>query len=421
MSHRGQTAGPHDGAISPRERVAVFLTGFAAFLTLYAPQPLLPEMAAALGVTPAAAGSVIGATTLAVAVAAPAAGPLVDRFGCKASILAAIVLVVPLSVLIALCASLEQVLVVRFLQGVVLPALFTGATACVARRWKGASGAPAMGVYVCGSACGGFAGRLLAGVLSGPLGWQGSLAILAGVSAVCIPVIAAWLPPDGPRGPGGLAGHVRAMAGHLANPELRAACLFGAAVLFSMTGTLSYVGFRLAGPPFLLTPAEIGMVFLVYPFAAAVAPFNGQLLRHLGTRGALLAAVGLCAAGQMALLVPGLAVTALGVALFITGIFLCQSLALGFVGRSARHGAGAAAGLYVCCFYLGGSLGSVGPGLAWDVAGWTGCVALVMAALAVAALASAGMADPACPATTPGFAPTPATGFAIAIPAESDR
>ncbi|MBF0562402.1 MAG: MFS transporter, partial [Alphaproteobacteria bacterium] len=145
---------------------------------------------------------------------------------------------------------------------------------------------------------------------------------------------------------------------------------------------------RLAAPPFGLSPAEVGLVFLVYPIGASIVPLNGRLLRALGCRGAVTAALALCLVGQLALLAPLLAITATGICIFVTGIFVAQSLALGYVGRTAGQGKGGAAGLYVCCFYLGGSLGSVTPGLIWDSAGWSGCVGLVAAALAIGAAAA---------------------------------
>jgi predicted MFS family arabinose efflux permease len=384
------------GPVTPptaREKAAVFLTGFSAFLTLYAPQPVLPDMARSLQVTAAVAGSVIGATTLAVAAVAPLAGPLVDRFGRKRMVLAGLLALVPLNLLLAFCSTLTQVLAVRFLEGAVLPAVFAGATALIATRWHGIAAA-AMGLYVSGSAMGGFAGRLIAGLSVDSLGWQGGFLVLALVSLPCLPLIQRWLPDDGAHHQdGAVGGHLEAILRLVRDPRLLAACLFGAVALFSMTGTLSYIGFRLAGPPFSLSAAMIGGVFLIYPVGAAVVPFNGRLLRWFGPRGGLLAALAICATGVAALMVPHLAVTTLGIAVFISGVFLCQSLALSFVGRIAGRNKGAAAGLYVSSFYLGGSLGSVVCGLAWQSWGWTGCAVVVLTALAIGAGAALGMRE----------------------------
>lgn len=385
-------------AVRLQERIAVFLLGFSAFLPLYAPQSVLPQLAADFGTTPAATGGVIGATTLAVACSAPVAGPLTDLFGRKRAMLTAILLLVPLTLLLTLCHDLTQLLGVRFSQGIALPALFTGAVAYISSRWSGSQAAAMTGLFVSGSAMGGFAGRFVAGLLAELVSWQSGFTALALISALCALVVLLWLPADRGRPIEGIAAHVAGMRAHLANPRIRAVCAFGSTVLFSMTATLSYVGFHLAGPPFLLTASGIGLVFLVYPISASAAPFNGRLIQRFGTRGAFLAALGVCFCGQMVLLLPHLVAVIAGIGLFIAGIFLCQSLALGYVGRTATVNKGAAAGLYVCFFYIGGSLGAVLPGLSWAAAGWPGCVALVCVALGLGAVISRAMSDAPRPA-----------------------
>lgn len=376
---------------SRRERAAVFLLGFAAFLPLYAPQSVLPRMAESLGVSAAATGAVIGATTLAVALAAPVAGPLTERFGRRRAMLAALAVLGPLTLALAACRDLDQVLAVRFLQGLALPALLTGAVAYVGARWPAASAAAIMGVFVSGSAMGGFAGRFVAGLFGEWLGWQAGFAALSALSLACWPAVRWWLPADRPSPDIRLSEHLTAVWRHAGQAPIRAAALFGFTVLFAMTATLSYVGFHLAGPSFGLGPAEIGLVFLVYPLGAMVAPLSGRLLRRLAVRRAILVALGCCLAGLGLLLLERVAAVMAGITLFISGIFLAQSLALGFVGRNARFSPGAAAGLYVCCFYLGGSLGAVLPGWAWGAGGWKACVAVVAADLVLGAVLSRAM------------------------------
>lgn len=402
---------PSEGAAAPRgapptarEKVAVFLTGFAAFLTLYAPQPVLPQMSQDLGVSAAAIGSVIAATTLAAAAAAPVAGPLVDRFGRKHAVVIALLLLVPLSLLLAGCTTLNQVLLVRFVQGAVLPAVFTGATAAITGRWSGPAAAVAMGIYVSGSVSGGFAGRFLSGAATELLGWQGSFGVLAVVLLMCVPLVQLWLPADAPHRDNRIFSHFEAMGRLLRDPRMRATCVYGAISQFSMTGTLSYVGFRLAGAPFHLSAVDVGLVFLIYPIGATLVPFNGRLLQWFGSRGALGSSLAICAAGQAALLVPNLMVSTIGIGVFVTGLFLSQSLALGFVGRISGQSKGAGAGLYVASYYAGGSLGSIGCGLAWEMAGWNGCALLVLSALAIGTMASLVMRDNPVPSARPVIA-----------------
>src|SRR3546814_8656778 len=64
-----------------RRRIAVCLSGAAAFVPLYAPQSLLPLLREFVGNSPAMAGAVVSAGTAGVAIAAPLVGRLADRLG----------------------------------------------------------------------------------------------------------------------------------------------------------------------------------------------------------------------------------------------------------------------------------------------------------------------------------------------------
>jgi MFS transporter, YNFM family, putative membrane transport protein len=66
-----------------RRSFGVMLAGAAAFFDLYAPQSILPQLAAEFGVSGHQAGWVITVTTLAVALIGPFAGALADAFGRK--------------------------------------------------------------------------------------------------------------------------------------------------------------------------------------------------------------------------------------------------------------------------------------------------------------------------------------------------
>ena len=54
-----------------------------------------------------------------------------------------------------------------------------------------------------------------------------------------------------------------------------------------------------------------------------------------------------------------------------------------------QGGRSSAVGLYASIFYIGGSVGAFLTGFAWNAAGWTGCVAMILAMqLIVAAIVS---------------------------------
>ena len=367
-----------------RSRAVVAIGGFCAFLDLYTPQAVLPQLADSMAITPAAAGSLVGATTLAVAGAAPFAGMLSDRFGRKATIVTATVLLAVPSLLLCFAGSFHQILLLRFLQGLLIPAIFSPLVALVNEAWPHKA-ADIMGYYTAGSAVGGVTGRLVPALLAGGIGWRAGFALLTVLSLLCAGLMSAWLPQDrGPAGGQGGRTPVAAVLEHLRNPALLATFALGASVLMSMVAVFTYVNFHLARPPYSLGASSLSLVFLVYLAGAALVPHAGGLIRRWGRRAIALTAIAIACGGLLLTLHPALSVIIAGLTVFVVGIFTTQTVSMGFVGQSAQSAKATAVGLYVCCYYAGGSAGSVLPGLlVWRTAGWPGCVALVAGLIAL--------------------------------------
>jgi len=359
-------------------RRAVFIAGFSAFIDLYAPQSVLHELAEQFRVDPATAGGIIGATTLAVALAAPFAGLIADRFGQRRTIIVAIFALVPVTACLALAGGLHEMVALRFLQGLLLPAIFSSAVALTSEFWPPAEAADVIGLYILGSVLGGFSGRFLTALAAEQFGWQGGFVLLAVVTLLAAVGLWRWLPSPPRRTAGTRVAALTGLFDHLRNPGILSTCAIGASVLFANVATFTYIDFRLARPPFLLSPAQLGSIFAVYLIGATGTPLSGRVIGMLGRRGALALAMGLGGLGMLATLADWLPLIVFGLALFASGVFMAQAASLSFLGQAARHAKSTAVGLYVCCYYLGGSLGAVLPGKLWDWGGWPACVGLVL-------------------------------------------
>jgi predicted MFS family arabinose efflux permease len=372
--------------IVDRPRIAVATAGACAFLNLYSPQAVLPQLSDSFGVSAAAAGGVVGVATLAVAGSAPFVGLLSDFLSRKLTAVLAMCLLAAPTLMLAHSHSLNEILFWRFAQGLLVPAVFTPTVALVGERWSPREAADVMGLYVAGSALGGFLGRFLPAILADSLGWRSGLVALAPITLAAAAVVAAWLPSGAAKTSAPVERPRLADAfAHLRDPAIIATCFAGFAVLFSIVAVFTYINFRLAPAPYGFTASDLGLIFLVYPIGALAAPAAGPLARRLGRRRTMAAATLVAGLGLVATLQTGLPAIVAGLALFVIGIFVMQSTAMGFVGRAARRAKASALGLYVCVYYLGGAVGAILPGLlVWDRAGWTGCVALVAAALSAA-------------------------------------
>ena len=132
-------------------RLAVATAGFSTFLHLYAPQALLPELARAFGVGAGEISAMITAGTLAIALTAPFTGAAADVLGRKRLITAAMFAATVPTVMVALAADVHTIIAWRFVQGLLLPPIFTVLLAYVGDEWPPSEIAGVAGVYVAGS------------------------------------------------------------------------------------------------------------------------------------------------------------------------------------------------------------------------------------------------------------------------------
>lgn len=363
-------------------RAAIAIAGATAFLNLYATQALLPDLARDFQASETTVGLTVTMGTLAVALTAPLIGALADKLGRKRIIVAAAFLVAVPTALTGAAHTMEGLLAWRFLQGLVLPAIFAVTVAYVGEEYPRDQAAGITGLYIGATTLGGFMGRFLTAHVAELTDWRTAFLVLALVDLACAAAIWRWLPPARNFRPSPQIGTVfRGMASHLRDRRLLATFAIGASVLFSLVAVFTYVNFLLAGPAFGLGIAQLGNIFAVYLVGAFLSPLTGRIIARIGRRGLIAAAIAAAWTGLVITLLPALSAVVLGLALFAGGVFLIQSAATAQAGATA-HARSAAVGLYATCYYLGGSLGGVAPGPLWQSFGWPACVTLVALVLA---------------------------------------
>jgi len=165
-----------------------------------------------------------------------------------------------------------------------------------------------------------------------------------------------------------------------------------------MHAVFTYIPFHLAEEPYHLGPGAMGAIFSVYLIGAVVTPWFGHRIDRFGHRAVLAVSMTISATGALMTLAGPLAVVIAGLALVCTGVFVAQASASSHIGGAVQGNLSMAVGLYVTCYYLGGSAGAAIPGWLWNLGGWTGCVALVLVVqAATVALAWRGWSDKASP------------------------
>ncbi|NWB97320.1 MFS transporter [Pseudomonas gingeri] len=357
--------------------VALFLCGCAAFLNLYSTQSILPALALDFEVSAREAGWSITVTTLAVALTAPFISRLLHRFAQHSVIVVAALLLAVPALLATNADSFAELLVWRFIEGMLIPVVFATSVAYIGDRWSGGTVTEITSLYVAGTVLGGFAGRFVSGLMTEYAGWREAFELLA-VMSLCVGVAIYFLLPANPiAAPKTSPARLRAFR-ELCSRPLLAAYGVGFCVLFSQVATFTYAGLYLGQAPFSLGAAALGTIYTVFLLALVVIPIAGRLSKSRPQSELLTGAVlcGVC--GSILTLMPSLWLIVLGLALSSTGVFLAQASANAFITTTARDNKAGAVGLYLTGYYLGGSFGAIAPALIWTRWGWQGCVAMII-------------------------------------------
>ena len=387
---------PHRAAAILRS----FVIGLIAFLTvvdLFATQAILPSLARAYGVSPAAMGFAVNASTMGMAAAGLAVALLSRRLDRRRGIwLSLLLLAVPTS-LLGLMPDIGLFTLLRVVQGIFMSAAFSLTLAYLAEHCSAEDAATAAAAYITGNVASNLFGRLMSAAIADHLGLAANFylfALLNLLGALLAYVSLSRAQPaeaaaTAPRSPFASWGE------HLRNGSLRAGFAIGFCILFAFIGTFTFVNFVLVRAPFEIGPMTLGFVYLVFLPSIVTTPFAGRVSRLVGTRTTFWGALAVAGAGTPLLLSSSFAGVLAGLALVGIGTFFAQATATGFIGRVATADRGAASGIYLACYFLGGLVGSAVLGQAFDRLGWQACVLGVAGSLAVAALLAIRLTMPA--------------------------
>ena len=379
---------PERGLRPYSQVLAAFLCGAFAFLDLYCTQPLLPLLSRLFSASEARVSLTISASTLGVAFSAILLALFAERVNRKRMILASMTALALCTVLTATATNLTELAIWRLLQGLVTPGIFIITIAYITEEWPAALVPRVMSFYVAGTVFGGFVGRISGGQLAERFGWRSVFLVLGVAGFVGAAIILrllrpARLRPQQPRRQTLLA----PILGNLRNPRLLATFGIGFCMLFTLVSVFSYITFYLAAPPFRLTTSELSWLFAVYLFGLVATLLAGTVLMRVGLRLGMILAVFFCLFGVALTLIPSIVAVGCGLAIASSGVFISQTCANSFLrDASSSNSRVSAAGMYICSYYLGGTVGGVLPGLFWKLYGWPGCVALTCSLLVVAGL-----------------------------------
>ncbi|WP_233127011.1 MFS transporter [Corynebacterium sp. NML 150383] len=366
-----------------RASIGMLLVGLAIFSSLYATQALLPTLTREMGIDPSTAALTVSAATGALAVCVVPASILSEKFGRGRVLVISALAATALGLTLPLAQSIEQLVVLRSLQGALLAGTPAVAMAWLSEELDERDLAGAMGLYIAGTSVGGLTGRLIPAFMLEVTDWRWALATSAAVSLALAVATAILLPeqrnfrPKASIRPGA---EVRAVAGHLRNPRLVGLVATAFIAMGVFVSMYNFFGFR-AINDFGLAPSLAGLTYVMYLSGTWSSARAGSFVSRFGRGRVVLAAAVLMLTGALIGSSGNLIVTLVGLLLFTASFFALHSTASGWVGLIAEKDRAEASSLYVFCYYMGSSLLGAATGQAFEALPWAGFVAVLAAML----------------------------------------
>ncbi len=366
--------------ILTRNLVVALIATVIAFSTLYIPQPMLPLLADQFGVSPGEAGLLMTLAMLPLAIAPVVYGYFLQAIPARLMLKIALCLLALNQVCFVFAEEFWHLLALRFMQGLLLPAIFTALMTYCASMVAPAQVRRAMGFYIGATIIGGFVGRLVGGVFASSFDWRSAFLVM-GLMQLLPLFLLSRVEADADINFARLDS--RSISRVLSNRNYRFMFLSLASVFFVFSGILNIVPFHLRDIEPGSTPLVISMLYLGYLVGAPLSFFSDSISRRLGDeRKGLLLGLAIHGAGLVMLLFVALQGLIITMFFLAAGFFLIHALLSGLVNHIAQEHKGVVNGLYVSIYYFSGALGSWLPGYLYEGVGWQGMIYVFVLILA---------------------------------------
>jgi YNFM family putative membrane transporter len=353
-----------------RITVGISAGGIASFALLYAPQPVLPQIAGEYGIPATQASLVVGVATGALAIGVIPLSLLSEITGRRPVLILSVVTAAVAGLVVPIVPSFGLLVAARAVQGLALAGFPAVAMAYLAERNR----ISAIGVLIAGNTFGGMTGRLVAGQVGT---WRAGTGIVALFGVAAAVILVTTLPKSDPR-----PERTRiSLRGAVSEPILIAQYAVAFLGMSAFVGMYNAIGFRLAAPPLSLSPQLASLVFVAYAIGAFTSAGVGRFARK---RRVMVVTLTLAALGAVVTIPANIVLVVIGFAVFTAAFFGAHATASAWTNLAAPD-KGPASGLYSGSYYAGAFVGgTVGTGIyaAW---GWTSLVVAVVAWLSVAA------------------------------------
>lgn len=367
---------------SSRSRLGIiYLTAVITICSLYAAQPIQPVFQEEFELSNLQALLFTTLMMFPLGIAPLFYGFLLEMFSAKLLIRGAVLLLGLLELVFACSQNYVSLLVIRAVQGLMIPAILTSLMSYISFTSKRENVQHSIAVYIASTIVGGFLGRFLSGLSTELFGWR-YFFVLLGILLICAFFLLRVLEKDAnmeyarPR-PGEVAALLR-------KPRFFWLYTGIFSIFFVFSAMMNFLPFALK----IIAPqageAGVGFLYFGYAMGVFVSLSSRRIIRIFGNESdAVRAGLILFLTGTTIFFIEQYVVMFVAMFVFCTGLFMAHSLLSGFVNKLSSTKKAIANGVYISFYYMGGTLGSFLPGPVFEHYGWSGFLIFLQAMLLV--------------------------------------
>jgi Arabinose efflux permease len=368
----------------------MLLGSIVTFAVLYSPQPLISVFSKQYQVSASSASLVISLATIALAVGLLFVSAFSNAWGRKGIMSMSLVVISILAILSHFALNFQFLLAIRLFEGFSAAGFPAIAIAYLNEEISTRSIGGAMGVYIAGTAVGGFVGRVVIGALTDIVSWQFSFLVLGIISLICS-VWFWWALPESKHFqhiPLSSVSWIGRFKGVL-NKKLIVLNLIGFLFMGIFVTLFNYIGYPLTRAPYYLSQTVLGFIFVVNLIGTVSSVLFGKISVRYDRAYLIILAAAFLFIGALLTLSGYIIVKIFGLMVFAFGFFAGHTVASGWVGIVAPLEKKAeAASMYLLFYYTGSSfIGWIG-GFFWTGIGWGGLISMLCTLITLCAALS---------------------------------
>lgn len=362
--------------LQPKLMLPILINTILTLSALYAPQPLLPTLSSEFAVSREAAAALTTVTFIPLAIAPLLYGYLLESISATRLLKLTVPLLAISELLFAATSSFSLLLIIRLVQGLLIPAILTALMTYISQHSNNESIQRSMSIYIAATIIGGFVGRAISGLIANLFGWQYSFIVLA-VSLLIGFLMLYRLPETTSLQL--TRPNPKVLQQILRKPSFLPLYLTVFCLFLTFAAVMNYLPFRLTELSDQADDLRIGLMYSGYTMGIVTSLGAPAVCRWLnGEARAIQLGLLAFAATLFSLATDQIWLLFCTMFLFCAAMFLVHSTASGLINRLAGSDKrGLTNGLYVAFYYSGGAIGSFAPGLVYRSFGWNGFLILL--------------------------------------------